>query len=83
MQVRQWICRCGVPKDRLFRVSRPLPSYPQRSTGLNLRPFIILIFSTVFLVATLIGAVSLLMTIGDTKLPSTLNLAIGGPSKRD
>ena len=47
------------------------------------RPFAIIVFSTVFLLFTAGGAVMLLMTIGDTKLPSTLNLAIGNNMKRD
>lgn len=47
------------------------------------RPFAIIVFSTVFLLLTAGGAVILLMTIGDTKLPSTLNLAIGNNMKRD
>ena len=45
-------------------------------------PFVIIILSSVGLVATLAGSVALLWSVGETKLPSTLNLAVGGP-KRD
>lgn len=45
--------------------------------------FAIIVFSTLFLLITAGGSVMLLMTIGDTKLPSTLNLAIGTNMKRD
>lgn len=47
------------------------------------RPFAIIVFSTLFLMIMAGGSVMLLMTIGDTKLPSTLNLAIGTNMKRD
>lgn len=47
-----------------------------------IRPFVILVFSTVFLVGILVGSVMLLFSVGETKLPSTLTLAVG-PSKRD
>lgn len=47
------------------------------------RPFAIIVFSTLFLMMMAGGSVMLLMTIGDTKLPSTLNLAIGTHMKRD
>ncbi|KAK8864406.1 hypothetical protein IAR55_001654 [Kwoniella newhampshirensis] len=46
-------------------------------------PFIILVFSTVLLVSLTVGSIALLSSIGDTKLPSTLTLAIGGTMKRD
>lgn len=46
-------------------------------------PFVILVFSTVLLLGLLVGSVALLMTVGDTKLPSTLTLAVGGHVKRD
>ncbi|WVW83929.1 hypothetical protein I302_105952 [Kwoniella bestiolae CBS 10118] len=47
-------------------------------------PFIILIFSTVLLVAVAVGSIGLLYTVGETKLPSTLTLAVGGGAmKRD
>ncbi|CAD6564764.1 MAG: hypothetical protein TREMPRED_000268 [Tremellales sp. Tagirdzhanova-0007] len=46
-------------------------------------PFVILIFSSVLLLAMLYGSVALLYTVGETKLPSTLTLAIGGHMKRD
>ncbi|ORY33980.1 hypothetical protein BCR39DRAFT_491169 [Naematelia encephala] len=44
-------------------------------------PFVILIFSTILLLGLLVGSVMLLMTVGDTKLPSTLTLAVGGHMK--
>jgi len=47
------------------------------------RPFVILIFSSLLLVGMVVGSVALLYTIGETKLPSTLTLAIGGHMKRD
>jgi hypothetical protein len=50
---------------------------------LTSRPFAIIVFSTLFLMIMAGGSVMLLMTIGDTKLPSTLNLAIGTNMKRD
>jgi ATP-dependent Clp protease adapter protein ClpS len=50
---------------------------------LTSRPFAIIVFSTIFLMVMAGGSVMLLMTIGDTKLPSTLNLAIGTNMKRD
>jgi hypothetical protein len=50
---------------------------------LTTRPFAIIVFSTLFLMIMAGGSVMLLMTIGDTKLPSTLNLAIGTNMKRD
>ncbi|WWC61880.1 uncharacterized protein I303_104465 [Kwoniella dejecticola CBS 10117] len=47
-------------------------------------PFIILIFSSVLLVAVAVGSIGLLYTVGETKLPSTLTLAVGGGAmKRD
>ncbi|WWC70200.1 uncharacterized protein I206_104150 [Kwoniella pini CBS 10737] len=47
-------------------------------------PFIILIFSTVLLVTVAVGSIGLLYSIGETKLPSTLTLAVGGGAmKRD
>ncbi|WWC94193.1 hypothetical protein V866_001033 [Kwoniella sp. B9012] len=47
-------------------------------------PFIILIFSTVLLVVVAVGSIGLLYTVGETKLPSTLTLAVGGGAmKRD
>ncbi|WVF71471.1 hypothetical protein IAT40_006276 [Kwoniella sp. CBS 6097] len=46
-------------------------------------PFIILVFSSVLLVALVVGSIALLSSIGDTKLPSTLTLAIGGTMKHD
>ncbi len=45
-------------------------------------PFVILVFSGVMLVALVLGSISLLWTVGETKLPSTLTLAVGH-SKRD
>jgi hypothetical protein len=45
-------------------------------------PFVILIFSTVMLVILVVGSIALLTTVGETKLPSTLTLAVG-PTKRD
>jgi hypothetical protein len=47
-----------------------------------LSPFVILIFSTVMLVILVVGSIALLTTVGETKLPSTLTLAVG-PTKRD
>ncbi|ODN79784.1 hypothetical protein L202_03692 [Cryptococcus amylolentus CBS 6039] len=44
--------------------------------------FIILIFSTLLLLGLAGGSIALLYTIGETKLPSTLTLAVGG-SKRN
>ncbi|WVR07049.1 hypothetical protein IAU60_004088 [Kwoniella sp. DSM 27419] len=46
-------------------------------------PFIIIVFSTVLLVVLAGGSIALLSSIGDTKLPSTLTLAIGGSMKHD
>ncbi|WRT66373.1 uncharacterized protein IL334_003328 [Kwoniella shivajii] len=47
-------------------------------------PFIILIFSTLLLIAIAGGSIGLLYTVGETKLPSTLTLAVGGGAmKRD
>ncbi|OCF36837.1 hypothetical protein I316_01433 [Kwoniella heveanensis BCC8398] len=46
-------------------------------------PFIVLVFSTVLLTALVVGSIALLSSIGDTKLPSTLTLAIGGTMKHD
>jgi hypothetical protein len=46
------------------------------------RPFVILIFSTVLIIGLVVGSIMLLTTVGETKLPSTLTLAVG-PSKRD
>ncbi|WWC89317.1 uncharacterized protein L201_004238 [Kwoniella dendrophila CBS 6074] len=47
-------------------------------------PFIILIFSTLLLIAVAMGSIGLLYTVGETKLPSTLTLAVGGGAmKRD
>ncbi|OXG24647.1 hypothetical protein C366_00176 [Cryptococcus neoformans Tu401-1] len=45
--------------------------------------FIILIFSTVLLLALAGGSIALLSTIGETKLPSTLNLAVSGGVKHN
>jgi hypothetical protein len=56
---------------------------PLFRTKLICRPFAIIVFSTLFLMIMAGGSVMLLMTIGDTKLPSTLNLAIGTNMKRD
>lgn len=58
-------------------------SWQFRETMLTNRPFAIIVFSTLFLMIMAGGSVMLLMTIGDTKLPSTLNLAIGTNMKRD
>lgn len=54
-------------------------------TGLTYdSPFVIIVFSTVLLLGLVLGSISLLMTVGDTKLPSTLNLAVSsGHAKRD
>lgn len=52
------------------------------TTTLTCSPFVILILSTLFLVGTLGGSIALLWSVGETSLPSTLNLAIGNP-KRD
>lgn len=46
-------------------------------------PFVILVFSSVLLVGMLMGSIALLYTVGETELPSTLTLAIGGHMKRD
>ncbi|ORX36615.1 hypothetical protein BD324DRAFT_642285 [Kockovaella imperatae] len=46
-------------------------------------PFILIVFSTLLLSILAIGSVALLYTVGETKLPSTLNLAVGGSIKRD
>ncbi|WVQ99413.1 hypothetical protein IAU59_006546 [Kwoniella sp. CBS 9459] len=46
-------------------------------------PFIIIVFSSVLLIAIVVGSIALLASIGDTKLPSTLTLAIGGTMKHD
>lgn len=45
--------------------------------------FIILIFSAVLLLALAGGSIALLSTIGETKLPSTLNLAVNGGVKHN
>lgn len=45
-------------------------------------PFIIIVFSTLLLMSLVVGSIALLMTVGDTKLPSTLTLAVGH-AKRD
>ncbi|WVO22210.1 uncharacterized protein IAS62_003540 [Cryptococcus decagattii] len=45
--------------------------------------FIILVFSTVLLLALTGGSIALLSTIGETKLPSTLNLAVSGGIKHN
>jgi len=68
--VRRMIIQCKLPLP-LVRVK------------LTDRPFAIIVFSTLFLMIMAGGSVMLLMTIGDTKLPSTLNLAIGTNMKRD
>lgn len=61
-----------------------LPTITIKSVSeLTDRPFAIIVFSTLFLMIMAGGSVMLLMTIGDTKLPSTLNLAIGTNMKRD
>ena len=77
MRIR--LCRRFLPKDRLLDVSC---SSRAAKDALTHRPFVILIITTLFLLATLGGSVALLYSVGDTKLPSTLNLAIGNP-KRD
>jgi len=59
------------------------PAHSLRKAMLTIRPFAIIVFSTLFLMIMAGGSVMLLMTIGDTKLPSTLNLAIGTNMKRD
>ncbi|EIW70632.1 hypothetical protein TREMEDRAFT_28666 [Tremella mesenterica DSM 1558] len=46
-------------------------------------PFAILVVSTVMLFLMVVGSVSLLASVGETKLPSTLNLSVSGNSKRD
>jgi len=69
LNVRRMITRCKPPQSCL--------------TMLTSRPFAIIVFSTLFLMIMAGGSVMLLMTIGDTKLPSTLNLAIGTNMKRD
>ena len=43
----------------------------------------IIVFSSLLLVGMVMGSVMLLYTVGETKLPSTLTLAIGGNMKRD
>ena len=47
------------------------------------RPFVLLVFMTVLLMALVGGSIMLLSSVGETKLPSTLTLAIGGSMKRD
>ncbi|WVN88241.1 uncharacterized protein L203_103442 [Cryptococcus depauperatus CBS 7841] len=46
-------------------------------------PFILLVFSTLLLLGIAGGSIALLYTIGETKLPSTLTLAVGGVMKHD
>lgn len=46
-------------------------------------PFVIIVFSSLLLMFMLVGSVALLFSVGDTKLPSTLTLAVGGHMKRD
>lgn len=53
-----------------------------RSILTPLRPFVILILTALLFLGLLGGSISLLYSVGETKLPSTLNLAVG-PSKRD
>jgi hypothetical protein len=43
----------------------------------------IILFSSLFLIVLVIGSIMLLSSVGDSKLPSTLTLAVGGPAKRD
>ncbi|WVQ80650.1 hypothetical protein IAT38_002755 [Cryptococcus sp. DSM 104549] len=45
--------------------------------------FIIIVFSALLLGSVTIGGITLLASIGDTKLPSTLTLAVGSASKHD
>lgn len=47
------------------------------------RPFMLIAFSSLFLIVLVVGSIALLSSIGNTKLPSTLTLAVGGQSKRD
>lgn len=61
-----------VPCSKIWNDADPLIS----------SPFVILIFSTVMLVILVVGSIALLTTVGETKLPSTLTLAVG-PTKRD
>ncbi|KAK4684464.1 hypothetical protein P7C73_g5717, partial [Tremellales sp. Uapishka_1] len=46
-------------------------------------PFVILVASSLLLMGILIGSIGLLYSVGETRLPSTLTLAIGGGAKRD
>ncbi|KAL7419858.1 hypothetical protein Q5752_005774 [Cryptotrichosporon argae] len=46
-------------------------------------PFVLIIFTTVLLAVLVGGSVALLTSVGDTKLPSTLTLAVGVHLKRD
>jgi hypothetical protein len=43
----------------------------------------VIFFTSLFLILIVIGSIALLSSVGDTKLPSTLTLAVGGPAKRD
>ena len=70
----------GLNVRRRITLCKPRQSW---LTMLTSRPFAIIVFSTLFLMIMAGGSVMLLMTIGDTKLPSTLNLAIGTNMKRD
>jgi hypothetical protein len=72
----------GLNVRRRITLCKLHPSVLQ-GNKLMYRPFAIIVFSTLFLMIMAGGSVMLLMTIGDTKLPSTLNLAIGTNMKRD
>lgn len=50
---------------------------------LSLSQFVILVFSVVMLVGMVVGSIILLMSVGDTPLPSTLSLSMSSGSKRD
>jgi hypothetical protein len=72
-----------MPKGRLFHVSITFSQYENLLSVRVPSPFVIIVFSSLLLMFMLVGSVALLFSVGDTKLPSTLTLAVGGHMKRD
>lgn len=64
----------------------PFPSFPlffaHKRTLLH-RPFILLVFTVIFLLLLIVGSIALLYTVGNVPLPSVLAGGTVGPIKRD